>query len=93
MCFLGRPRCSRGALRRVGQLMLPTAHHAGDDCTQDGRDPKQPELRDVSAAGKQRRSGASRRVDGGVRDRDEEQMNESEAEPDGYARKPDGRAL
>ena len=73
--------------------MLPTGHHAGKGCTKDRRKPKQPELRDIGAARKQRRSGAARRIDRGVRDRDEEKVNERQTEPDGYAGKPTAAPL
>jgi hypothetical protein len=38
--------------RYVGQFMLPTSDQAGNYRAEDGRKPKQPELRDVSSAGK-----------------------------------------
>ena len=63
--------------------MLPAADHAGNRRAEDGRQPEQPELRNIRSAGKQRRAGASRRIDGGVSDRDQEQMNERQAKPDG----------
>ncbi len=73
--------------------MLPTGHHAGKGCTKDRRKPKQPELRDIGAARKQRRSGAARRIHRGIRDRDEEKVNECQTEADRYAGKPYGGAL
>jgi hypothetical protein len=64
----------------VWQFVLPTAYHAGKCGTEDGRQPEQPELRDIGSAGEQRRTGASRRIDRGVGDRDQEQVNEGQAE-------------
>jgi hypothetical protein len=78
---------------RVRRIMLPAADHAGNRRTEDGRQPEQPELRDVCSAGKQRRAGASRRIDRGVGDRDQEEMNKRQAKPDGYPGKSDRRAF
>jgi hypothetical protein len=75
---------SAAASFHVGRFMLPTGHHAGKGSTKDRRKPKQPELCDVGATGKQRRSGAPRRVDRGVSDRDEEKVNECQTEADRY---------
>ena len=57
-------------------FMLPAADQAGNRRAEDGRKPEQPELRDVGSASKQRRTGASRRVDRSVGDRDQEEVNE-----------------
>src|SRR5262245_22748118 len=73
--------------------MLPTGQPAGKGRTQDRRKPEQPELRNISTARKQRRSGAPRRVYRGVRDRNEEKVNERQTETDGYAGKSHSRAL
>lgn len=40
---------------------------------------EQPKLREIRSAGKQRRAGASRRIDGSIRDRDQEDVNERQA--------------
>jgi len=63
--------------------MLPAADYAGNRRAEDGRQPEQPELRDIRSAGKQRRAGASRRIDRGVGDGDQEEMNERQAKSDG----------
>ena len=76
-----------------GISMLPAADHAGNRRAEDGRQPEQPELRDIGSAGKQRRAGASRRIDRGIGDRDQEEMNKRQAKPDGYAGKSDRRAF
>jgi len=73
--------------------MLPAADHAGSRRAEDGRQPEQPELRDIRSSRKQRRAGASRRIDRGVSDRDQEEMNEGQAKPDGYPSKSDRRAF
>jgi hypothetical protein len=73
--------------------MLPAADHAGNRRAEDGRQPEQPELRHIRSAGKQRRAGASRRIDRGVGDRDQEEMYERQAKPDGYPGKSDRRAF
>jgi len=51
------------SLRRVRHFMLPAANHAGNRRAEDGRQPEQPELRDISSPGKQRWAGAARRID------------------------------
>src|SRR5258706_15129371 len=73
--------------------MLPAADHAGNRRAEDGRQPEQPELCDIRSAGKQRRAGASRRIDRSVGDRDQEEMNERQAKSDGYPCKSDRRAF
>ena len=73
--------------------MLPPADESCKSRAEARRKPEKPELGDIGAAGKQRRTRASRRIDRGVRDRDEEEVNKRQAEPDGYAGKADGRTL
>jgi hypothetical protein len=34
---------------RIRQIVLPTAHHAGNGCTKNGRQPEQPELREIGS--------------------------------------------
>ena len=71
--------------------MLPAADHAGSRRADDGRQPEQPELRDVRSTGKQRRAGAPRRIDRGVSHRDQEEMDKRQAKPNGYPGKSDRR--
>ncbi len=73
--------------------MLPAADQACNRSAEDGRKPEQPELRDVRSASKQRRTGASRRVNRSIGDRNQEEVNERQAKPDGYAGKSDCRAF
>jgi hypothetical protein len=49
--------------QRVRLMMLPAGDRAGNRRAEDGRQPEQPELRDIGSAGKQRRAGAARRID------------------------------
>jgi len=51
------------SLRRVRHFMLPAANHAGNRRAEDGRQPEQPELRDIRSAGKERRASTARRID------------------------------
>ena len=51
------------SLRRVRHFMLPAANHAGNRRAEDGRQPEQPELRDICSAGKERRASTARRID------------------------------
>ena len=74
-------------------MMLPAGDRAGNRCAEDGRQPEQPELRDIRSAGKKRRAGAARRIDGGIGDRNQEEMNKRQAKPDGYAGKSNRRAF
>src|SRR5215831_12547751 len=64
--------------RRGGRIivMLPATDHAGNQRAKDRRQPEQPKLRDIGSAGKQRRARATRRIDGSIGDRDQEEMNE-----------------
>jgi hypothetical protein len=73
--------------------MLPAADHAGEHGSEDGREPEQPELGEIGTAGKQGRAGASRRIDRSVGDRDQEEVDQREAEPDRYAGEADGSAF
>jgi hypothetical protein len=63
----------------VQQVMLPPPDQSGQGRTQQRRQPEQPELLDIGAAGEQRRAGAASRVDRCVRDRDEKQMDQRQA--------------
>ena len=74
--YLAAGRDRLRSCRHVWRFMLPAADQAGNRRAEDGRKPEQPELRDVGSASKQRRTGASRRVDRSVGDRDQEQVNE-----------------
>ena len=49
--------------QRVRLMMLPAGDRAGNRRAEDGRQPEQPELRDIRSAGKQRRAGTARRID------------------------------
>ena len=80
-------------LCRIRQIMLPSADKSSKRGTEDGRQPEQPKLCDIDAAGEQCRAGAPRRIDRSVGDRDQEQMNERQTEPDGYSGKSDSRAF
>ena len=73
--YLAAGRDRLRSCRHVWRFMLPAADQAGNRRAEDGRKPEQPELRDVGSASKQRRTGASRRVDRSVGDRDQEQVN------------------
>ena len=54
---------TRQRSQRVRHFMLPAGDSAGNRRAEDGRQPEQPELRDIRSAGKQRRAGAARRID------------------------------
>jgi hypothetical protein len=73
--------------------MLPAADQPGNDRADNGRDPEQPQLRNIRGAGKQSRTRASRRIDRGVGDGDQHEMNERQAKPDGDAGKTNRRAF
>jgi hypothetical protein len=78
---------------RIRVIMLPAGDHTSDRRAEDGREPEQPELPDIGSACKQRGAGASCRIDRGVRDRNQEKMDQRQAKSDGYSGKPDGRAF
>ena len=66
--------------------MLPATDHASNCRAEDGcqpEQPEQPELRNISSAGKQRWACASRRIDRGVGDGDQEEVNERSGKPMG----------
>jgi hypothetical protein len=44
-------------------MMLPAGDRARNRRAEDGRQPEQPELRDIHSAGKQRRARTARRID------------------------------
>ena len=73
--------------------MLPAADQASNYCAKDGRESKQPELRDVGSAGKYRRTSAARRIDRRVRDRNQEEVGKRQAKPNGYPGKSFRRAF
>jgi len=64
--------------------------HAGERGTGDGRQPEQPKLADIGAAAKQRGAGAAGRVDGGVGDRDRNEVISVSASPMAMGAKPAG---
>lgn len=68
--------------------MLPAADRPGNDRANDGREPEQPQLRNIRGAGKQSRTRASRRIDRRVGDRDREEMTERQAKPDVALKRP-----
>ena len=59
-------------------MIEPAREEPGDHRADDRRQPEQPELADIFAAGEQRRAGAARRVDRGVGDRDRDQMDQGQ---------------
>jgi hypothetical protein len=76
LSYLAAGRNRLLSCRHVWRFMLPAADQAGNRRAKDGRKPEQPELRDIGSASKQRRTGASRRVDRSVGNRDQEEVNE-----------------
>ena len=54
-----------------------------DDGTNNRRQPKQPELLDGPAASEEYHAGRARRVDRGVGDRDQDQMDQRQRQTDG----------
>src|SRR6516225_4984900 len=63
-------------------LVHPASQQPGDHRADDRGQPEQPELADILAAGEQRRSGAARRIDRGVGDRDRHEMDQGQSEAD-----------
>ena len=63
----GKPGWVAGGLRPTATAILapentlPAANHAGNRRAEDGRQPEQPELRDIDSASKQRRAGITNR--------------------------------
>src|SRR5262245_33768219 len=64
----------------------------GEDRAEDGGDPEEPELLEGPAADDEGWTGAARRVDGEVRDRDTDEVDDGEAEADGDGREALRRA-
>ena len=62
--------------------MKPAGEKASRDCADDGRDPKEPELRERPAADEDRGTRASCGIYREIRDRDADEMNEREREAD-----------
>src|SRR6516162_8711696 len=63
-------------------LVHPASQQPGDHRADDRGQPEQPELADILATGEQRRSGAARRIDRGVGDRDRHEMDQGQSEAD-----------
>jgi hypothetical protein len=68
-------------------------NEASYDGSGDGRDPEQPELRQRPGSLKDCRAGGAGRIDGGIRHRDGDEVDERETESDGDGREAFGCAL
>jgi hypothetical protein len=70
----------RDASRRWGvNLVLPPADESCKSRAEARRKPEEPELADICAAGEQRGASTTSRVDGRVCDRNQEQVDQSQA--------------
>src|SRR6516165_6342624 len=74
-------------------LVDPAGQQPGDHRADDRRHPEQPQLADIFAAGKERRTGASRWIDRGVGDRDRHEMDQGQGQTDRDSSKAGSRTL
>src|SRR6478672_7265940 len=85
----------RDASRRwgVSQVVLPPAGESCKSRAEARRKPEKPELPDICAAGEQRGASTTSRVDGRVCDRNQEQVDQSQAQSNWNAGKSYGCSL